>query len=96
MGKETVHANMHGNDTSMIARKEQTLRYISLRFVGLGNLGDLGSASTVDSVLGTRVIRIELLAHLEHFIGKGIQIHHLAREPWSGVGQVYKIKDGES
>lgn len=67
--------------------KRMNNSYTTLRFVGLGKVGDLGSASTVNSVLGTGVIGIELLAHLEHFISKGVEIHHLAREPWSGIGQ---------
>lgn len=71
---------------------EHFVSYTTLRSVGLGKIGDLRSAGTVDSVLGTRVIRIELLAHLEHFISKGVEIHHLAREPWSRVEEVYTIK----
>jgi len=71
----------------MMNKKKMNPSYSTLRFVRLGNLGDLGSASSVNSVLGTGVIRVELLAHLEHFISKGVEIHHLARKPWNGVRQ---------
>lgn len=70
--KEHIHLNRQKNS----------------RLVGLGNLGDLSTASTVGGVLGTGMIRVELLAHLEDLVGEGVEVNHLAREPGGRLRQI--------
>lgn len=60
----------------------------NLRLEGLGNLGDLSATSTVNGILGARVVGIELLTHLEDLVSKGVEVDHLAGEPRGRLGQI--------